>query len=164
MKHFKDFLPLCLGHPRGALTHPQLLVAPEPQSSRRGPWEHSATCWGAPRSTLACSAHPQYILQARFICPLLEQPLNSSPQIRGTNNGWGRQGEAESSGPLCVGIQTDRRWTCLPSSGKGRGQQSNITEGEGWASFPRSCLHGDGAPSPVQLRTAWHLDLAWNFH
>ena len=48
MKHFKDFLPLCLGHPRGALTHPQLLVASEPQSSRRGSWEHSATCWGPP--------------------------------------------------------------------------------------------------------------------
>lgn len=34
-KHFKDFLLLCLGHPREVLTHPQPLVAPEPQSSRR---------------------------------------------------------------------------------------------------------------------------------
>lgn len=65
MKHFKDFLPLCLGHPRGALTHPQLLVAPEPHSRRRGPWEHSATCWGALRSIQACSSHPQYTLRAR---------------------------------------------------------------------------------------------------
>ena len=37
----------------------------------------------------------------QVICPLLEQPLNSSPQTRGTNNGWGRQ-ERQRAQAHCV--------------------------------------------------------------
>lgn len=37
-----------------------------------------------------------------------------------------------------------------------------LWEREG-ASFPRSRLHGDGAPSQAQLGAARHLHLSWNF-
>lgn len=68
MQLFKGFL-LCLGHPRGALTYPQPLVLPQPQSS-----PETVLSWaeGPGRPHTCLSSHPNMSSrQTALICPFI---------------------------------------------------------------------------------------------